>query len=888
LTVFTCLFLLHNASAQDTIRMRDHTFITGETADVDEDFIVILVGSGESKKPQKIDIENIQYVRYKNGFLEKYHEANVTRPDTVQLVNYQLVMGSIVEVGDSLLTIKTGDTPDQVKNILIDSIANIAYASGFKEKYNALAVQTISGSSVEATATDQKKDLLITVEGLEYHCYVSEITETSVKIVIPESKMPVMELNKTGIAKIVYGNGYVENYNTPRKGVITASEAKLEETIAAENKEEETKKAVTKKSRKRKTTEIAVVKERLESTDINDLLAIPVSKSLTSNAATVRSAYLNKPLLKKAPQELGRYTELAVLNFSSNILKDMPDEVLSLPKLELLRLDSNYIRDLSAKPDFAASKIAYLSARHNSMKSVDSKMLTLPALKQLDLSNNQITGFYGFRSVKDEINIHIDAIDLSDNKLKDIPEELYAVHDLKKLYLGNNQIRSVEIDSSMFDNLELLNLSDNPITRISDEFFQLNSLQTLLLHNTKIEKIDSIGRLTELRTLSLPGTLKVLPKSISDNENLREIYLQGNPNITSFPASLLTLNKLELISLNNTPIKSIPSGIGNLKRLKSLFLANCGITTLPESLFQLPRIKQIHLNGNRITSIPARLGDLAQLELLNMENSPLTGEALMTLRKSIPFAYIKYFSTELGLNFESKPLSQDEEPRFQALMTKCLGGTGDACYELGNFFEKRNDYGYAFKLYYLLATRIAKEGSEEAAIAYSKIADMYNDRSNRRAYNSIYKTRNYSSYGDYTQNGNNNIALKIYCKLCDEASANLQDKPVTKRACANASLIYNETVNNLKKIFEDNSREIQRLIGGSGSMNNLSAAGTSMVNAAQNNTTSLLGAGLSIFGKVAANAKETKANRIQNENNSLKRRIEDLNNTATYYLNKAN
>jgi hypothetical protein len=71
-------------------------------------------------------------------------------------------------------------------------------------------------------------------------------------------------------------------------------------------------------------------------------------------------------------------------------------------------------------------------------------------------------------------------------------------------------------------------------------------------------------------------------------------------------------------------------------------------------------------------------------------------------------------------------------------------------------------------------------------------------------------------------------------------------------------------------------------------MNNLSSAGTSMVNAAQNNTTSLLGAGLSIFGKVAANAKETKANRIQNENNSLKRRIEDLNNTATYYLNKAN
>jgi hypothetical protein len=297
-------------------------------------------------------------------------------------------------------------------------------------------------------------------------------------------------------------------------------------------------------------------------------------------------------------------------------------------------------------------------------------------------------------------------------------------------------------------------------------------------------------------------------------------------------------------------------------------------------------LQQLDLSGNNIREIPTNLGSLAQLELINLESSPVNGTSLLSLRKSLPFAYIKYLSTELGMNFESKPIDNSFHREFETLEKKCSSGDANACYQLAQFFEKRKDYGLAFKLYYNIAENLTRAGSAQNALAYLKIADLYNDKKNEYSYNSVYKRRKYNDYDDYTNNIKNNRSLDIYCKVCEFKPNDKDADKLIKRSCASAALIYNETIDNLKEIFAYNKSEIERLIGGAGDMANVSSVGKSIVNTSTTSSSALIGGGLSIFGKVSQQSKESKSEKKQKENDRLKQDIENLYQKVQYYLNK--
>lgn len=451
--------------------------------------------------------------------------------------------------------------------------------------------------------------------------------------------------------------------------------------------------------------------------------------------------------------------------------------------------------------------------------------------------------------------------------------------------LRKNMIRRATFSGNDLTQLEYLNLSDNPINEFSPGFFTQASLQELILTGTLITQLpDTLTRLKNLRVLALPQTLKTIPKTLGDITTLRSLSCMYNPNIKSFPETVLNNARLEYLLLDGTKINKLPSNLSDkLKRLKQLSLSNCGLTEIPENLFELQRLKQIDLSNNRISVIP-KLGSLPQLEFVNLENVTIEAASLMNLKTAVPFARIRYFSQELGMNFESKPVENNEEATFQAQAKKCAGGNVNACFELGQSFEKNGDYGFAFSLYNKIALQLTDEGSAQHALTYYKIAELYDDTHNKKAYNSIYKRKVYNDYDDYNSNLKYNRSLSLYCKLCEETPKDAEALVWIKKGCAKASLIYNETADNLKNIYEENRKEIIRLLGSAGDMANVAASGNYLMNTSTSNAQTIVGGLASIFGSVSKSVKEDKSEKKKRDNERLKDEMQTLLQKADYYL----
>ncbi|OIW18559.1 hypothetical protein TanjilG_13311 [Lupinus angustifolius] len=88
---------------------------------------------------------------------------------------------------------------------------------------------------------------------------------------------------------------------------------------------------------------------------------------------------------------------------------------------------------------------------------------------------------------------------------------------------------------------------------------------------------DSIGRLTQLRILSLRSNALTgqVPSDFSNLKFLRSLYLQNNRFSGEFPLSLTRLTRLNRLVLSSNNFNgTIPFAINNLTRLTGLFLEN--------------------------------------------------------------------------------------------------------------------------------------------------------------------------------------------------------------------------------------------------------------------------------------------------------------------------
>ena len=222
-------------------------------------------------------------------------------------------------------------------------------------------------------------------------------------------------------------------------------------------------------------------------------------------------------------------------------------------------------------------------------------------------------------------------LDLSEERLTQLPPEMGRLTNLTALDLSRNQIEVIPPEMGRLTNLTALDLSRNQIEVIPPEIRYLTNLTKLSLYSNRIAIIpESIGSLTKLTELYLySNQVSAIPESIGQLTNLTALFLAKNQ-ITAIPESIGRLTNLASLFLSRNQITDIPESIGRLTNLTELFLAHNQITDIPAAVGQLTNLTELNLEQNRISDIPTALFALSSLTMLNLRNNllPVSPEIL--------------------------------------------------------------------------------------------------------------------------------------------------------------------------------------------------------------------------------------------------------------------
>ncbi|HAI76251.1 MAG TPA: hypothetical protein DCM08_08380, partial [Microscillaceae bacterium] len=168
----------------------------------------------------------------------------------------------------------------------------------------------------------------------------------------------------------------------------------------------------------------------------------------------------------------------------------------------------------------------------------------------------------------------------------------------------------------------ILDLSDQKLTQVPGGISQLRALEQLYLSNNKLSSIpDDISNCKQLKILMLNGNrLSDLPESLVMLKNLERLELNGNV-FTKIPSVLLLMPQLKEIYLFSNRLKALPEEIQTWDSLKVLRLSNNRLKTLPESMGDLGALEELHASNNYFKTLPASFGKLKKLQLLLLDNN---------------------------------------------------------------------------------------------------------------------------------------------------------------------------------------------------------------------------------------------------------------------------
>ncbi|MBN1469356.1 MAG: leucine-rich repeat domain-containing protein [Fusobacteriaceae bacterium] len=312
---------------------------------------------------------------------------------------------------------------------------------------------------------------------------------------------------------------------------------------------------------------------------------------------------------------------------------DLLAKLLELGVLDLLspKLHENLIlRLFDTKPLFRCSQLlnteGWLMKLYNRL-SEQGKIHVLGNLiesDRLDLHKLHI-----FKIPKEILYFPLKQLDVSSNRLKEIPEWIGECRTLEVLNLAFQHLDSfpnkeaLKIPKSLgnLHHLKLLNLKGNQLEELPEIIGSLKSLETLDLSENDLKDLpESLNQLSKLQELDLSRNQFTIIPDLSNLINLRRIRIIHN-NLSIFPTFILKLKKLEKLSLSYNKIEAIASNIGVLKNLKLFDLDSNIISTIPESIGELENLEILGLYKNNLKVLPNSIKNLKKLKILDLRDT---------------------------------------------------------------------------------------------------------------------------------------------------------------------------------------------------------------------------------------------------------------------------
>ena len=177
--------------------------------------------------------------------------------------------------------------------------------------------------------------------------------------------------------------------------------------------------------------------------------------------------------------------------------------------------------------------------------------------------------------------------------LSEFPREIFDLADtLEVLNLSQNRLSELPEDLGRLTKLRILFCSDNPFTSLPESIGTCPSLTMVGFKACQIETVEAAALPTSLRWLILTDNrITELPSSIGNCHGLQKLMLSGN-RLTSFPNSMEACENLELLRLAANDFTSLPYWALNLPQLAWLAIGGNpmvdGVTTTSPQVPEIP------------------------------------------------------------------------------------------------------------------------------------------------------------------------------------------------------------------------------------------------------------------------------------------------------------
>lgn len=359
------------------------------------------------------------------------------------------------------------------------------------------------------------------------------------------------------------------------------------------------------------------------------------------------------------PNTIHNLVNLNYLNLNNNNIKLIPPDLNKLTKLQELHIRSNSINVIN----IASDKLFKLDVSHNNIISYD---LVTPLLSTLHLNHNKITNtsklntlcnlrqlYLQHNNIKFLSNIDkltkLEELYINDNCISVLSNSFYKLSNLYELDVSHNKLTTIPYSFKKLNKLISCNLSFNKITILPNIFKQLSSLQSLDIRHNNIKFLpSSLNKLNETvrervmydSGINIKCSYNLLYKITYTFQNITNLNISNNKLII-FPASILELNNLRILEINNNLLTELPVNINKLTNITDLYLFDNEISALPLSFYELTTLNYLDISNNNITEIDNNINKLQSLYELDISYNFIT---------SLPVTFSQLHLSDLTLS----------------------------------------------------------------------------------------------------------------------------------------------------------------------------------------------------------------------------------------------
>ena len=240
-------------------------------------------------------------------------------------------------------------------------------------------------------------------------------------------------------------------------------------------------------------------------------------------------------------------------------------------------------------------------------------------------------------------------IDLSLNFLTELPLQFFMIcGSLKNLNLNSNNFSQIQPSVSKLEQLRSLQMINNKLKDLPDELFKLTNLTKLSLGTIQEVYIENTVGLHNSNSISS------LSPFIGQLVNLKVLDLSFN-HLKKLPSEMRNLIKLTHLNLSCNKLKEFPYWFQFFSDLRDLDISSNQIETIPSIICRMRNLRKIDLRLNKLTKISFLFAKLKKLEELNLKgNSILSHFESLDCYKNFEgnnhsaklFEALKYFETQ--------------------------------------------------------------------------------------------------------------------------------------------------------------------------------------------------------------------------------------------------